>query len=114
MEVVGGLCVAVAILTWSLLWVWDSAERRKTREPAGLLAAESRALLVIAHPDDEAMFFAPTVIGLTRLKHRVSLLCFSAGNYYNQGEIRKKELLQSCDVLGIPSSHVMIIDNRYF
>ncbi|XP_048222685.1 N-acetylglucosaminyl-phosphatidylinositol de-N-acetylase isoform X5 [Perognathus longimembris pacificus] len=79
MEVVGGLCVAVAILTWSLLWVWDSAERRKTREPAGLLAAESRALLVIAHPDDEAMFFAPTVIGLTRLKHRVSLLCFSAG-----------------------------------
>ncbi|XP_048222680.1 N-acetylglucosaminyl-phosphatidylinositol de-N-acetylase isoform X1 [Perognathus longimembris pacificus] len=114
MEVVGGLCVAVAILTWSLLWVWDSAERRKTREPAGLLAAESRALLVIAHPDDEAMFFAPTVIGLTRLKHRVSLLCFSAGNYYNQGEIRKKELLQSCDVLGIPSSHVMIIDNRDF
>ena len=36
----------------------------------------------------------------------------SSGNYYNQGEIRKKELLQSCDVLGIPLSNVMIIENR--
>ena len=36
----------------------------------------------------------------------------SSGNYYNQGEIRKKELLQSCDVLGIPPSDVMIIENR--
>ncbi|KAM4843022.1 N-acetylglucosaminyl-phosphatidylinositol de-N-acetylase isoform 3-T4 [Thomomys bottae] len=111
MEVVGVLCLALTILTWGFLWVWDFAERR-TRHQAGLLAAESRALLVIAHPDDEAMFFAPTVIGLAGLKHRVSLLCFSAGNYYNQGEIRKKELLQSCEVLGILSSHVMIIDNR--
>ncbi|XP_042529554.1 N-acetylglucosaminyl-phosphatidylinositol de-N-acetylase isoform X3 [Dipodomys spectabilis] len=79
MEVAWVLCVAIAILTWGFLWVWDSAERRKSREQAGLLAAESRALLVIAHPDDEAMFFAPTVIGLARQKHRVSLLCFSAG-----------------------------------
>ncbi|KAF5911930.1 hypothetical protein HPG69_015908 [Diceros bicornis minor] len=58
------------------------------------------------------MFFAPTVLGLARLRHRLFLLCFSAGNYYNQGEIRKKELLQSCDVLGIPPSSVMVIDNR--
>ncbi|XP_045634267.1 N-acetylglucosaminyl-phosphatidylinositol de-N-acetylase isoform X3 [Ursus americanus] len=36
------------------------------------------------------------------------------GNYYNQGEVRKKELLQSCDVLGIPPSSIMIIDNRDF
>ena len=38
----------------------------------------------------------------------------ASGDYYNQGEIRKKELLQSCDVLGIPSSSVTIIDNRDF
>lgn len=67
-----------------------------------------------AHPDDEAMFFAPTILGLARLRHQLFLLCFSAGNYYNQGEIRKKELLQSCDVLGIPPSNVMIIENRDF
>nr|XP_005340872.1 N-acetylglucosaminyl-phosphatidylinositol de-N-acetylase isoform X2 [Ictidomys tridecemlineatus] len=107
-------CVLAAVITWGFLCFCDSAERMKTAEQAGLLKSGSRTLLVIAHPDDEAMFFAPTVLGLARLKHRMSLLCFSAGNYYNQGEIRKKELLQSCDVLGIPTSRVMIIDNSDF
>ncbi|XP_004433077.1 PREDICTED: N-acetylglucosaminyl-phosphatidylinositol de-N-acetylase isoform X1 [Ceratotherium simum simum] len=114
MEVVGLLCLAAAVLAWGFLWVWDSSERKKSQEQASLLGGGSRTLLVIAHPDDEAMFFAPTVLGLARLRHRLSLLCFSAGNYYNQGEIRKKELLQSCDVLGIPPSSVMVIDNRDF
>ncbi|NXU15966.1 PIGL acetylase, partial [Pardalotus punctatus] len=35
-----------------------------------------------------------------------------SGNYYNQGEIRKKELEQSCCVLGIPASDVTVIDHR--
>ncbi|XP_036691327.1 N-acetylglucosaminyl-phosphatidylinositol de-N-acetylase isoform X2 [Balaenoptera musculus] len=113
MEVVGLLlCLAAVVLAWGFLWVWDSWERMKSPEQPGLPGAGSRTLLVTAHPDDEAMFFAPTVLGLARLRHQVSLLCFSSGNYYNQGEIRKKELLQSCDVLGIPPSNVMIIDNR--
>nr|XP_055114841.1 N-acetylglucosaminyl-phosphatidylinositol de-N-acetylase isoform X1 [Symphalangus syndactylus] len=112
MEAMWLLCVTAAGLAWGFLWVWDSSERMKSREQGGRLGAESRTLLVIAHPDDEAMFFAPTVLGLARLRHWVYLLCFSAGNYYNQGETRKKELLQSCDVLGIPLSSIMIIDNR--
>ncbi|XP_019612957.2 N-acetylglucosaminyl-phosphatidylinositol de-N-acetylase [Rhinolophus sinicus] len=114
MEVVGVLGLIVVVLASGFFWVWDFLERMKSQEQAGLLGGESRTLLVIAHPDDEAMFFAPTVLGLTRLRHRVFLLCFSAGNYYNQGEIRKQELLQSCDVLGVPPSSVMIIDNRDF
>ncbi|XP_055114842.1 N-acetylglucosaminyl-phosphatidylinositol de-N-acetylase isoform X3 [Symphalangus syndactylus] len=114
MEAMWLLCVTAAGLAWGFLWVWDSSERMKSREQGGRLGAESRTLLVIAHPDDEAMFFAPTVLGLARLRHWVYLLCFSAGNYYNQGETRKKELLQSCDVLGIPLSSIMIIDNRDF
>uniref|UniRef100_A0A8C0UV03 N-acetylglucosaminylphosphatidylinositol deacetylase n=1 Tax=Cyanistes caeruleus TaxID=156563 RepID=A0A8C0UV03_CYACU len=41
------------------------------------------------------------------------LLCLLfSGNYYNQGEIRKKELEQSCCVLGIPASDVTVIDHR--
>ncbi|XP_036052402.1 N-acetylglucosaminyl-phosphatidylinositol de-N-acetylase isoform X2 [Onychomys torridus] len=112
MEVVGVLCVALAVLTWGFLRLRDLAERVRSPEQAGLPGAGSRALVVIAHPDDEAMFFAPTVLGLARLEQRVFLLCFSTGNYYNQGEIRKKELLQSCDVLGIPPPNVTIIDNR--
>ncbi|NXI31423.1 PIGL acetylase, partial [Sterrhoptilus dennistouni] len=33
-------------------------------------------------------------------------------NYYNQGEIRRKELEESCCVLGIPPSDVTVIDHR--
>jgi GlcNAc-PI de-N-acetylase len=37
--------------------------------------------IVIAHPDDEAMFFSPTVIALTepRLKNHVRVLCLCSG-----------------------------------
>ncbi|XP_069459540.1 N-acetylglucosaminyl-phosphatidylinositol de-N-acetylase isoform X1 [Ovis canadensis] len=108
------LCLAAAVLVWGVLWVWGSWQRVTRPEQAGLPGGGSRTLLVTAHPDDEAMFFAPTILGLARLRHQLFLLCFSAGNYYNQGEIRKKELLQSCDVLGIPPSNVMIIENRDF
>ncbi|XP_066221049.1 N-acetylglucosaminyl-phosphatidylinositol de-N-acetylase isoform X1 [Saccopteryx leptura] len=115
MDAVGVVCLAVAVvLVPGIFWVWDSWERMKRQGQAGALGSGSRTLLVIAHPDDEAMFFAPTLLGLARRRHRVFLLCFSAGNYYNQGETRKKELVQSCDVLGIPPSSVMIIDSRDF
>lgn len=40
-----------------------------------------RICLLIAHPDDEAMFFAPTVLSLTRpeLGNHLKILCFSTG-----------------------------------
>uniref|UniRef100_A0A8D0C4V2 N-acetylglucosaminylphosphatidylinositol deacetylase n=1 Tax=Salvator merianae TaxID=96440 RepID=A0A8D0C4V2_SALMN len=69
-----------------------------------------RALFLTAHPDDEAMFFAPTILGLAQAQ--LWLLCGSIGNYYNQGDLRKEELLESCSVLGIPSSHVTVVDHR--
>ncbi|XP_065502907.1 N-acetylglucosaminyl-phosphatidylinositol de-N-acetylase isoform X2 [Caloenas nicobarica] len=86
--------------------------RASLRGRAAARAGGVRALLVTAHPDDEAMFFAPTVLGLGRAGARPAVLCCSAGNYYNQGEIRKKELEQSCFLLGIPASDVTVIDHR--
>lgn len=51
-------------------------------------------VLLIAHPDDEAMFFAPTVLGLTRqeLGNHVKILCLSSGS------IRLNEARPSTDV----------------
>ncbi|XP_060114853.1 N-acetylglucosaminyl-phosphatidylinositol de-N-acetylase [Heteronotia binoei] len=69
-----------------------------------------RALFVTAHPDDETMFFAPSILKLA--EGRLWLLCASTGNYYNQGTVRKEELLESCAVLGIPPSNVTVIDHR--
>ncbi|KAJ7333774.1 hypothetical protein OS493_015865 [Desmophyllum pertusum] len=71
-----------------------------------------KILVITAHPDDECMFFSPSILNLRRCS-TVHLLCLSTGNYYQQGETRKQELLSSCGILGIPSSHVTVIDNRY-
>jgi N-acetylglucosaminylphosphatidylinositol deacetylase len=42
-----------------------------------------RICLLIAHPDDEAMFFAPTVLALTRPEtgNHVKILCLSTGMF---------------------------------
>ena len=43
--------------------------------------AGSDALLVIAHPDDECMFFTPTLLGLQSQNVVVHVLCLSTGNF---------------------------------
>src|SRR5690349_8264962 len=85
-----------------------------------LISKTERFLLVTAHPDDEAMFFIPTLQVLTAkywyamssirnlILSSVFLLCLSSGNMQGLGEIRKKELQESCRILNI--SGVYIID----
>uniref|UniRef100_A0A1B6LX52 N-acetylglucosaminylphosphatidylinositol deacetylase n=1 Tax=Graphocephala atropunctata TaxID=36148 RepID=A0A1B6LX52_9HEMI len=68
-----------------------------------------RALFVIAHPDDECMFFGPTILQLLK-NHTVYLLCLSTGDYFNQGLERKSELWRSCQVLGISPSNITLMD----
>ncbi|XP_069003067.1 N-acetylglucosaminyl-phosphatidylinositol de-N-acetylase [Embiotoca jacksoni] len=77
----------------------------------GTDGADVRALVVTAHPDDECLFFAPTIIRLVEFNASVHLLCLSEGNYYKHGAQRKQELLDSCAVLGIPASRITIIDH---
>lgn len=42
-----------------------------------------RICLLIAHPDDEAMFFAPTLLALTEPTsgNHVKILCLSSGKF---------------------------------
>jgi N-acetylglucosaminylphosphatidylinositol deacetylase len=39
----------------------------------------SRVLLVTAHPDDECMFFGPTLVALRKKNCRIFVLCMSRG-----------------------------------
>ncbi|KAF2678591.1 phosphatidylinositol glycan class L [Lentithecium fluviatile CBS 122367] len=76
-----------------------------------------RILLLIAHPDDEAMFFAPTLLSLTRpeLGNRVKMLCLSSGDADGLGETRKKELVRSGLQLGIRSpDDIHIVEDKNF
>ncbi|CAB9506656.1 acetylglucosaminyl-phosphatidylinositol de-N-acetylase [Seminavis robusta] len=58
-------------------------------------------VLVIAHPDDESMFFLPTLTNLIAAGETVWLLCLTTGNYDGLGDTRKKELSNVCRYLGI-------------
>jgi N-acetylglucosaminylphosphatidylinositol deacetylase len=66
---------------------------------------------VIAHPDDEAMFFVPTVSSFVAAGADCFLLCLSSGNYDGLGATRRTELVASAQVLGIPATHVQTIDD---
>lgn len=57
---------------------------RSTKLPQNV----SRVLLVTAHPDDECMFFGPTLIALGRRKNcRIFVLCLSNGEFACNGEL---------------------------
>lgn len=57
---------------------------------------------VIAHPDDEIMFFFPTIqlAFSNKKKEELFLLCLSNGNNYGEGVKREKEFLKVWSYLG--------------
>ena len=74
-----------------------------------------RICLLIAHPDDEAMFFSPILLWLTRpeLGNQVLILCLSSGDADGLGHIRKDELTKSALLLGVTSpEHVVVVEDE--
>ncbi|KAI0822977.1 LmbE-like protein [Trametes gibbosa] len=69
-------------------------------------------LLLTAHPDDECMFFAPTLLALHEAGQRpnVHSLCLSVGNADGLGDVRRHELERSLDVLGVEDGRRWVID----
>lgn len=86
------LCIAVFYLN-SLLAVRQTTSSR--------VRGGRRFLLVTAHPDDECMFFSPSLLGLKSHGCTVDVLCLSAGDADGLGATREKELVESCKMLGI-------------
>jgi N-acetylglucosaminylphosphatidylinositol deacetylase len=86
-----------------------------------------KILLVTAHPDDECLFFAPTLLGLatrTRLfetvisdyvtpEIEIFSLCLSIGDADGLGLIRRDEYERSLDVLGIKKGNRMVLNHPY-
>ena len=105
--------------TWVLLPIlfftmWFFTAHLSTTFPA---LRNKRICLLIAHPDDEAMFFAPSVLALTNPIHgnHLKILCLSSGNADGLGEVRKKELVQSGLFLGLrDASDVLVLDDPQF
>lgn len=69
----------------------------------------SRVLLVTAHPDDECMFFGPTLVALKKKNCRIFVLCMSRGDYEKQGHVRKDELWSACKCFEIKAQDITLI-----
>ncbi|OTA76652.1 hypothetical protein M434DRAFT_402480 [Hypoxylon sp. CO27-5] len=105
--------LGVLVVVLPLLYVY-TASVAQMRLPT---LRNKRICLLIAHPDDEAMFFAPTVLALTHPDNgnHVKILCLSSGNADGLGETRKKELVKSGLLLGLKSEDdVLVMDNPDF
>ena len=81
-------------------------------------------LFVTAHPDDETMFFAPTILNLIASGISVHLLCLSngkiikiefnddEGGHDGLGEIREKELEKAALKLGFQAENVQVLADQ--
>ncbi len=70
--------VAAVISAALLAWTWmltGSAQRLQKPLPC----TPSAVLAVIAHPDDESMFFTPSLLNFVNQKVAVHVLCLSNG-----------------------------------
>lgn len=104
-------------LLLSLIWVFLS---QPVQKDLALLAHTplfdaGNILLLTAHPDDECMFFAPTLLRLlddTAMEKRpeVHSLCLSVGNADGLGDVRRHELERSLDVLGVEDGRRWVVD----
>ena len=87
-------------------------------------------LIIIAHPDDESMFFTPVILSLRKFSSQVFILClsegsthththihlftnFSTGDYYGDGSLRRKELISAANNLFILPKYVNVISHKW-
>ncbi|WAR64147.1 hypothetical protein PtB15_16B307 [Puccinia triticina] len=105
------------------------------------LTRADRIMLVVAHPDDECLFFSPTLLNLLSPRFvnrtefnsstphpqpqnnssedaqinlefpRAHILSLSSGNADGLGIKRTREMRASCWAFGIPSPHCIVLDH---
>ncbi|CAC21467.1 putative N-acetylglucosaminyl-phosphatidylinositol de-N-acetylase [Schizosaccharomyces pombe] len=99
---------------WSTLLVTAIAVLSTANESSSgqeKLAVES-ILFVFAHPDDESMFFGPTIDYLgNQHSTRVHVLCLSNGNADGLGSVREKELVVAASKYQIDKTNVHVVSD---
>lgn len=95
----------MSVLASSSLFVSDFAGSMKSIEGHGVI------LLVVAHPDDEVMFFSPILERLVAKKVDTYLYSLSNGNADGLGAQRTKEFVDCAKMMGISTSYVEVVDH---
>jgi LmbE family N-acetylglucosaminyl deacetylase/ElaB/YqjD/DUF883 family membrane-anchored ribosome-binding protein len=80
------------------------------REPALRVA---RAAFILAHADDETMFFAPTITDIKKMGHEVFMQVMTAGSLKAdpRSNMRKQELLKAAHIFGVHTENIEVVDD---
>ncbi|RKP18446.1 LmbE-like protein [Rozella allomycis CSF55] len=100
--------VAVTV-SWIFLLLQNGKEFKRLDE---------KVAVIVAHPDDECLFFAPTIVKLISAGKDVHIFCLSngiiyiylfyQGNYEGLGMRREQEFKRSCQALGIQDENIVL------
>ena len=74
------------------------------------MSSITHVIFVLAHPDDESMFFTPTLSHLNFPTHtplQSHLLCLSTGDYAGLGSVRSEEIQRAATFLNFSSLSVL-------
>ena len=102
------------ILIFILLFQIRKAKKLKSlfeiKKISELKNKNNSILIIISHPDDEIMFFSPTILALNKLKIPIKILCLSNGNYYGIGNLRTKEFENVSNYLNLKNNKILNIN----
>lgn len=93
--------VTLLLVPVLVFFLWHMTASSIPPVPSNL--RNKRIILLIAHPDDESMFFSPTLQALTNpvLQNHLKILCMSTGDSDGLGETRRKEIEAAAVTLGV-------------
>ncbi|KAG8959327.1 N-acetylglucosaminyl-phosphatidylinositol de-N-acetylase [Tulasnella sp. 419] len=97
-------------IIFSSLWLPAPPSRFPGLGETGL---PQKVLFLTAHPDDECMFFGPTILSMVSQGIEVHGISLSNGNADGLGSLREKEFQESYDTLGVPKENVSIMNHPY-
>ena len=111
------IVLVISLLLGALYQPLESNSLFATQKPGEFDVVAKNILLITAHPDDESLFFTPTILSLVEKSRNTSMnfyqLCLSVGNAEGLGETRKVELGRSLDVLGVPKTKRWVIEHPW-
>lgn len=98
-----------SLVLTAILVVFSTSRRRE--DVTRTFARRKKVLLVIAHPDDETMFFSPSIVTMVERGVEVFVLCLSTGNFDGLGETRRSEIVEAAKWLGIDGDNITVVDD---